>query len=272
MIKEANLLNHTNHTNRTERLPAFQSGVRDVAPILLGVIPFGLIYGVIVNSAGLSGILGQAMSTVIFAGSAQLITTQLFGSLTPALIIIATAAVLNLRHLLYSASIAPFLQDIGRGWKIILSYLLTDEAYAIVIIKFEKSVALTSTYRIWYFLGVGLGLWVTWHISTAIGIFVGGQIPASWGLDFSVPLTFIALVVPAIRDRAGAVAMLVAGAAVILLASLPLKLGLLSAMLLGILAGYAADLLISPRKRIKDQVTRQPVIVQDGDSKYGDGI
>lgn len=230
-----------NQNNSTERFPALVAGMRDIAPVLLGAVPFGLIYGVIVNSAGMSGILGQAMSTIIFAGSAQLVTAQLFGGAIPAIIIVATAAILNLRHMLYSASVAPSLQDVGRGWKLILSYLLTDEAYAIVIIKFEKDRTLSKTYRSWYFLGAGMMLWIAWHISTAIGIFVGGQIPASWGLDFSVPLTFIALVVPAIRDRAGVAAMIVAGVAVILLAALPLKLGLLSAMLLGIVAGYGAD-------------------------------
>lgn len=231
------------------RLNAFLAGCRGAAPILLGVIPFGLIYGVVVNNAGISGLLGQAMSTIIFAGSAQLITAQLFGEATPALIIIATGLVVNLRHLLYSASIAPLLEELSLGWKCLLAYLLTDEAYAIVVTHFEAKPHADANYRKWYFLGAGLALWGCWHLCTALGIFVGGQIPESWGLDFSVPLTFIALVVPAIRDRAGAAAMLTAGASAILLTWLPLRLSLLASILVGIAVGYIVDSLSLKTKR-----------------------
>lgn len=222
-----------------------------MAPILLGVIPFGLIYGVVVNHAAIPGTLGQAMSTIIFAGSAQLITAQLFGEATPALIIIATGLIVNLRHLLYSASIAPLLEEIGTGWKMLLAYLLTDEAYAVVITHFESKLELDSNYRKWYFLGAGLSLWGCWHICTALGIFVGGQIPESWGLDFSVPLTFLALVIPALRDRAGVAAMLAAGLAAILLIQLPLRLGLLTSILIGIAVGYLVDQILSKQERKK---------------------
>lgn len=221
---------------------SFLQGWRDVLPILFGVVPFGLIYGVVVNSAGLAPFLGQAMSTLIFAGSAQLVAARLFGEATPALIVLATAAILNLRHLLYSASVAPFLTQTTRSWKWLLAYLLTDEAYAVIITKYENEPQMTTQQRNWYYLGAGLALWVTWHISTATGIFLGAQIPASWGLDFSVPLTFIALVIPALKDRPTLVAALVGGVAAVLLAGLPLKLGLLSAMLLGIAAGYFGDM------------------------------
>lgn len=208
---------------------------------MLGVVPFGLIYGVIVNNAQLSAALGQAMSTVIFAGSAQLITARLAGELAPALVIIATGAILNLRHLLYSASMAPHIRAASQPWRWLLAYLLTDEAYAVVIRRFEEKPQTTLRQRCWYFLGVGLALWCTWHLSTATGIFLGAQIPAAWGLDFSVPLTFIALVVPALKDRSGGVVAACAGVAAVLLAGLPLKLGLLTAMLVGIAVGYILE-------------------------------
>ncbi len=220
---------------------SFLQGWRDTIPILFGVVPFGLIYGVVVNNAGFSPFLGQAMSSLIFAGSAQLVAARLFGEDTLALVVIATAAILNLRHMLYSASVAPFLTQANRTWKSILAYLLTDEAYAVIITKYENEPQMTFQQRVWYFFGAGLALWITWHISTGIGVFLGAQIPASWGLDFSVALTFIALVVPALRDRATIVAALVGGLAAVLLAGLPLKLGLLSAMLAGIVAGYLVE-------------------------------
>lgn len=217
------------------------AGVQSTAPLLLGVVPFGLIYGVVVNSAHLSGMLGQAMSSIIFAGSAQLITARLFGESAPLLVIIATAAILNLRHVLYSASMAAYLRTAPARWRWLLAYLLTDESYAVVIRHFEEQPQMSMAQRCWYGLGVGMTLWVTWHLSTAAGIFLGTQIPASWGLDFSVPLTFIALVVPALRDRIGLLVALSAGLAALLLVNLPLKLGMLTAILVGIIVGYWLD-------------------------------
>ncbi len=225
----------------------FWAGVVGVAPLLLGASPFGLIYGVLAVTIGLPAIMAQGMSTVIFAGSAQFMTTQLLRDGAPLLVIIVTAAVLNLRHMLYSASLAPHLQGLHRGWKALLAYLLTDEAYAIAITRYWQaseqpaSVPQSSNHKHWYVLGTGLALWITWQISTAVGIFLGAQIPAAWSLDFAMPLTFIAIVVPALRDRATVGAAVTAGAVVVLTLTMPLKLGLVTAMVAGILAGYGIE-------------------------------
>ncbi len=225
----------------------FWAGVTGVAPLLLGAMPFGLIYGVLAITIGLPVLMAQGMSTVVFAGSAQFLTTQLLRDGAPLLVIIITAAVLNLRHMLYSASLAPHLQPLNRGWKALLAYLLTDEAYAIAITRYwqadgqHDSAQNSSKYKHWFVLGTGLALWITWQISTAVGIFMGAQIPDAWSLDFAMPLTFIAIVVPALRDRATLGSALVAGSVVVLALAMPLKLGLVTAMVLGILAGYAIE-------------------------------
>ena len=220
----------------------FFSGVRDELPILVGVIPFGLIYGVLALTAGIPAVQAQAMSSIIFAGSAQFITAQLFGHGTPALVIVMTAAVVNLRHMLYSASLAPYVQKLRSAWKLVLGYLLTDEAYAVVITRFQKEDnpapgAHAYDHKHWYFLGAGLALWTTWQLSTAAGIFIGAQVPASWSLDFTLALTFIALVVPNLKDRPSLGAALAAGVTAVLAYNLPYKLGLVSAALVGILVG-----------------------------------
>jgi 4-azaleucine resistance transporter AzlC len=220
----------------------FLSGARDELPILVGVIPFGLIYGVLALSAGIPATQAQAMSSVIFAGSAQFITAQLFGHGTPALVIVMTAAVVNLRHVLYSASLAPYLQKLEPAWKWVLGYLLTDEAYAVVITSFRREDnptlgAQVHDHKHWYFLGAGVALWTTWQLSTAAGIFIGAQVPASWSLDFTLALTFIALVVPNLKDRPSLGAALAAGITALLVYNLPYKLGLVSAALAGILVG-----------------------------------
>jgi predicted branched-subunit amino acid permease len=268
----------------------FLAGVRAELPLLVGVIPFGMIYGVLARNAGLPAGLSQAMSAVIFAGSAQFVTIQLAASGTPLLPIVITAIVVNLRHALYSASVAPYIQHLPRRWKLLLAYLLTDEAYAVTITRYldddgrpptpklrpqlrpqlrwgwgwgadrrvdtseiqadpqpatsnlQPSNLLSQSSNLHYFfLGSGLALWSSWQASTAAGIFLGTQIPTSWSLDFTLALTFIALVVPALKDRAGIVAALAGGITAILAVDLPLRLGLVFAALVGILAGLWSE-------------------------------
>lgn len=222
----------------------FLSGIKADLPILVGVIPFGLIYGVIAMDAGLSPWEAQGMSAIVFAGSAQFIAAQLFGIGTPALVIMLTVAVVNLRHALYSASIAPYVKGLSTVWKWGLAYLLTDEAYAVSITHYQEDEhpqpddTHTGGHKHWFFLGAGLTLWTTWQLSTAAGIFIGAQVPGSWSLDFTLALTFIALVVPTLKDRAGLGAALAAGIMAVLAFTLPYKLGLVVAALVGILVGY----------------------------------
>ncbi|HZC08194.1 MAG TPA: AzlC family ABC transporter permease [Ktedonobacterales bacterium] len=213
-------------------------GARDTAPLLPGVVPFGLIYGATALAAGLPAWLAQAMSAIIFAGSAQFAVVLLVSGGASALVLVLTAATLNLRHLLYSASIGPTVRGGPRGWRLALAYLLTDEVYGVVI---GRMMSMPMRPRLRYMLGSGLTLWGSWQISTLVGILIGARIPASWSLDFAATLTFIALVVPLLRDRALIGAALVAGIVAALTLGAPLKLGLALAALAGIVAGIALD-------------------------------
>jgi predicted branched-subunit amino acid permease len=135
--------------------------------------------------------------------------------------------VVNLRHALYSASVAPYLKDLSLKWKGILAYLLTDEAYAAVITCLRKNEV--SECRHWFFLGAGLALWTTWQISTGVGFLFGIIIPSEWPLDFAIPLTFIALLAPNLDEGASAGAALTAGIAAVVLFGLPYHSGILVA-------------------------------------------
>lgn len=244
------------------RQATFLDGIRNELPILVGVFPFGMIYGVLALEAGLPPFEAQAMSTILFAGSSQMILTQLFRTATPTLVMLLTIFVVNLRHALYSASLAPYIQHLPLKWKLILSYLLTDEAYAVSVIHYQLldvqnissgSVALPAEGRSqvgdpddvseyyprahWFVLGAGLALWTTWQVSTALGIFLGAVIPDAWGLDFTLALTFIALVAPSIKDRPATVAMLVAGVISLVGYGLPYRLGLILSAICGVSAG-----------------------------------
>jgi 4-azaleucine resistance transporter AzlC len=206
---------------------------------MIGVIPFGMIYGILAIAAGLPPAVAQAMSFIIFAGSSQFVSAQLFGLGVPAVINLFTIWVINLRHALYSASIAPYLQKLPTRWKLILAYLLTDEAYAITILHYQQDN--DKRYKHWFFLGAGLTLWTTWQLSTAAGIFLGTTVPASWSLDFTLTLIFIALVVPSLKDKASLGAALSAGVAAVILFNFPLKTGLLIASLIGIVVGLLIE-------------------------------
>jgi len=219
----------------TEQTKNFWAGVRAEVPLLIGVFPFGMIYGALAVNAGLSTSAAQLMSSLVFAGSAQFITTQLAHESTPGFVIVLTIAVVNLRHMLYSASLAPYLASLSTRWKALLSYLLTDEAYAPSIVKYEQDGV--TPYGHWFLFGAGLALWTNWQISTALGIFLGAAIPESWSLDFALPLTFIAMVVPVLKNRPAIAAALSAGVVALFAYSLPYKLGLIVAALVGITVG-----------------------------------
>ncbi len=216
-------------------LQKFWQGVRAEFPLLVGVFPFGMIYGLLAINAGLDKASAQAMSAIVFGGSSQIVTTQLIHSGAPGLVIVLTIFVINLRHALYSASIAPYIEHLPRRWKTLLAYLLTDEAYAITIIEYQKK-GLTPLGH-WFFLGAGVALWTTWQFSSAVGIFLGASIPSSWSLDFTLALTFIAIMVPLLKDRPSLAAALTAGITALLAYNLPFKLGLILAALVGILTG-----------------------------------
>ena len=221
------------------------AGLTAVAPMLAGAIPFGLIYGVLAVKAGIAPLLAIAISSIVFAGSAQFMITQLVAAATPGALIVLSVAIINLRHALYSAALADKLKPLSLPWKGLLAYLLTDEAYAAAIRRFDADDAPAT--RHWFLLGAGFGLWFVWQLSCIAGVLLGGQIPAHWSLDFAGTLTFIAIVVPLLRDRAAWTAMLVAGLVSVLAFAWPFKLAIIAAALAGMTAGFLLD---APREAV----------------------
>src|SRR6185295_18549735 len=124
---------------------------------------------------------------------------------------------------------------LDRGWRWLLAYLLTDEAYATAITRYRQPDA--SPHKHWFFLGSGLAVWVAWQITTAIGVFVGTAVPDSWALDFALPLTFLAILVPALKDRPALAAALIAGGIAAAAFRWPYGTGLLTAIVAGMAAG-----------------------------------
>ena len=217
----------------------FAAGVKAVLPLLVGVAPFGVIYGVVARGAGIPAPAAQGMSLFVFAGAAQFLAVQLLGSGAPWGLVLLTTAIINSRHVLYGASLAPHLKSLRPAWKYALAYLMVDEVYVLGISRYRQSGTAPAAH--WYALGVGLLLWTVWQASTAVGLFFGARVPPAWGLDFTLPLTFIGLLASALPDRATLVSAAVAGLVALVAAGAPLKIGLLLAMLAGIAAGLVAD-------------------------------
>lgn len=213
-------------------------GARDMAPILLGVVPFGLVAGIGAVEAGLTLAQAVAMSVVIFAGASQLAMIDLLGREAPLAVVVVTAVVINLRMLMYSASIAPYFREFSARWRAGLAYILTDQSYAVSIAAYRGEGGVD---RRAYYVGAGVTLWAVWQVTTVAGVLLGAGVPDAWGLEFAVPLVFLALLVPAMEDRPTTAAGLVGGAVAVAVAGLPLNLGLLVGATTGIVVGLATE-------------------------------
>ncbi len=220
---------------------AFFSGARAMSPILIGVLPFATITGVTVVGAGIAPVPAIAMSWIIFAGAAQLAAVDLIVRDAPFLIILLTALIINLRFMMYSASIAPHLKEIPNPLKWLSAYLLTDQAYAVAISRFGEGRAVID--KPWFYLGCGAALWVTWQIGTIIGVFLGLRVPESWSLDFAIPITFLAILIPNMKETASWAAGVFAGVIAVLALDLPLNTGIIVAAVSGVAIGFGLDTL-----------------------------
>lgn len=213
-----------------------RQGIKDLAPILPGVIPFGLITGVAATEAGLDVAHAVGFSAIVFAGASQLAAIALIGQNAQIIVIVLTALVINARFLMYSASLSAHFAGLSIPRRMFAAYLLTDQAYAFSITRYHDT-EMTAPEKLTYYLATGLTLWVPWQISTIVGAALGTGVPEEWQLDFAIPLVFLALLVPSIRDRSDAMAAATAGLLVLVAAGLPYNLALPIAAVAGIAAG-----------------------------------
>lgn len=215
------------------------TGLREQAPGVLGNVPFGLITGASASAAGLDPWFSIFMSIVVFAGASQLVAIQLIIQGAPGFMLVLAALVVNLRMMMYSAAIAPAFCHASAREKLLCAYLLTDHAFALMTSRGMSSGE--EVHARWYYLGGATLMWTAWQIAVATGAFVGMRIPASWSLEFLIPLMFLALVVPALRTLPLRAAAVCAAVAAGFTAAWPLKLGLLAAALVGVIGGLLAE-------------------------------
>jgi 4-azaleucine resistance transporter AzlC len=231
------------------RRAEFWAGFRDTFPLVVGAIPFALIFGAGAVTNGISPGGVQAMSLFVFAGSAQFIASQLVGSGVGVVVIVVTTFVVNLRHVLYSATLAPYLKHLPQRWLAPLGFWLTDESFVIVISRYHQPD--NSPYMHWYFLGSEVFMYVNWNLCTLLGIIAGQRIPnlADLGLGFAMTVTFIGMLIPQVKSRALLASAVVAAVTAVAAYPLPNKLYLIVAAVLGIAAGMLVESL-SPKENV----------------------
>lgn len=223
------------------RLQESLSGIRDIFPLVVGAAPFGVIFGTLAQSSGLSFWGGMGLSAIVFAGSAQFVALGLIAAGTSVPLIILTTFVVNLRHLLYSASLVPHVRHLSPLWKVLTGFWLTDESFAASINRYRQPDR--SPYKHWHYLGACLFMYLNWQLWTLVGLTLGQLIPDAnrWGLDFAMIATFIGMIVPYVTRSAMVATVGVSGLVAVATYGLPHKLGLIVAALAGVAAGFVTD-------------------------------
>ncbi len=186
----------------------FLKGIIDVSPLMIPVVPFGLIFGVLAIDVGFTPLQAMGMSLIVFGGASQIVLLQLFSGGASSLVIISSVGAVNSRHLLYGAVVSEHLSDLKLIWKIIISYFLIDQAFAISNEYFKKN---KERNRYFHLVGGGAACWIIWQSTTLLGIILGSAIPEKLGLSFAVPLTFLALLVNDFRKFTNLVVIIVSG-------------------------------------------------------------
>ncbi len=208
-------------------------------PVLLGVVPFGVITGVAMVASGIAPLAAIAMSVFVFAGASMVASAQLLAQGTPALLVVLAALFINLRFMMYSASLRQYFSGLPLRWRLFISYLQADNVYGLTLGRFADHPG--DPHKLEFFLGAGIPIWLVWQAAVLAGVLIGAEVPPSWRLEFAAPLAFIALTVPFLRSRSMVLAALAAGATMVAASALPLRLNLVLAAATGIGAGLLFD-------------------------------
>jgi len=228
------------------RRHAFVRGVRAVAPATIATGTWGLVTGVAMVKVGLTTAQALGMSLLVYAGSAQLAALPLIAAAAPIWVVLLTAAVVNLRFVIFSAGLRPYVRRFSLGRRLFLGYVTTDIGFALFLSRFASAPdeERGSLEQVWFYLGMAAGNWMAWQTMSVLGIVLAGQVPGAWGLEFASILALIAMTLPMIASRPALVGAVTAGVVAVLGAGLPLKLGLVAAVVVGIAAAMSAEILL----------------------------
>lgn len=245
-----------NSTQQPGNLAEFGAGARDTIPMMVGAAPFGVIFGTLATTGPLHAWTVQLMSLAVFAGSAQFIALGLIAGHASFAVIWATTFIVNLRHILYSATLAPYVAHLPARWRWTLGAFMTDEVFAVSYAHYQRRApGETGPY---YFLGSGVSMYVNWQIWTVVGLLFGSAFPGlqSKGLDFAMVATFIAIIVPQLVALRFVAAALAAGVLSFAWNGWPYKLGLLAAVAVGVAVGALLSMRVESRDTEMERAER----------------
>lgn len=228
-------------SGKSSPVSLFFEGAKDTFPLIVGAIPFGIIFGTLAATAGLSFAATLGMSLFVFAGSSQFVCVSLVMAGTAWPMIVLTTFVVNLRHMLYGATMVPFYKNLNPLWKMVLAFGLTDETFAVAVSRYIKKDGVQG--KQYYNLGSMIFMYLNWNVCTFIGLTAGKAFPgiSQWGLDFAMPATFIGIVIPYLVSKPMWASVATAGAVSIMAGGLPHKLGLMVAALAGVAVGVVCE-------------------------------
>ncbi|MDA5095452.1 AzlC family ABC transporter permease [Aliiroseovarius sp. KMU-50] len=226
---------------------AFLRGSRDALPFLLVVGPFALLFGVVGAEAGLNLAEVMGFSVLVIAGASQFAALQVMSENAPTIIVILTALAVNLRMAMYSASLTPYLGKAPIWKRALAAYFMVDQAYTLSQIKFEMEPDLSVSARLAYYLGTVVPIAPFWYILTYVGAVAGTKIPPEFALDFALPITFIAMIAPALRTIAHSAAAVTSVIVALLMAWMPYGTGLLVAAVVAMAVGAQIELWMARR-------------------------
>lgn len=212
-------------------------GVLDALPLFVPAVPFALVIGLVIVESGIDAFVGWSTSPIIFGGAAQLVLISLLGSGTAVAAAISAALVVNARHLMYSAALAPTFQSQPKWMRWFGPYVLIDQLFALGSLRTGDDPKAFRT----YYLAAGFTFWTLWQITTAVGLVIGPVVPEAWSLEFAVPILFLGLIVMGIDKYPKLVAAVVGAGVTYLAAGLPNRSGLLVGAVVGVLAGTVAE-------------------------------
>lgn len=223
--------------------PAFLAGAREgfrtFLPLSVGLIPWALVTGMAMVSIGFTPLQAMGMNVIVFAGTAQLGTLPLIAAGAPLWLIVVTALVLNLRFVIFSAAIARGFRGVGATGRWLSGHLLTDGVFATCVGKMLATE--DRHWRLGYYLAPSVWSWLLWQGFALTGVLAAGSIPKNWSLEFMATIALIVLLAPMAKMRPMLVAALTGGAAAVALRGMPLRLGIVVAIVAGIAAGFAAE-------------------------------
>jgi len=228
-------------TLNNARKAAVMSGLKATRPGLIALSIWGIVTGVAMVKSGLTEHASIAMSLLVYAGSAQLTSLPLIAAGAPLWLIFAIGCIVNLRFLIFGAALHPFFQSMSWPKRLLLGYLTVDITFVAFMPKFADSHNKGSTEQRWFYLASAVSCWIVWQLTSLIGIALGSIVPASWSLGFSAILALLAMVLPLIKTRPMMISVFAAGATAWLGQPLPMKLGLLLAVIAGIASGMWAE-------------------------------